>query len=312
MEDPKGLKSMGKTMKKAMLNMVGAFALVSVLAGGCATQNHDMKTRLDELSHQNVLLTGKVDELSRRLAMMESNVTGKANILMVPPDETEYPLFPGPKENPDGSVLTDNIGGDEMPLVPDLTVVKLMPPPPDEVEIDDTDITDDGFPVFEKVPTPADLDDIDPDTLFGMSYPKSKPPDKIEKKSDKKELSEAAGRFEKSLAHYESKDYKKAETGFKELLQKHPDSKYADSAHYWLGESHYAQEKYDLALGEFKSVIRDYPNSSKAPESLLKLHYCFMERGEKENAWLTLKRLTELYPYSSAAKIARDKLRLIK
>jgi tol-pal system protein YbgF len=110
----------------------------------------------------------------------------------------------------------------------------------------------------------------------------------------------------------EKKDYRVAITRFKEFLQKHPKSKLANNAQYWIGESHYALREFDQAILEFDAVRSRYPQAEKVPAALLKQGFAFAELGEKVNARLILQEVVEKYAQSPEAAQAKQKLRSLE
>jgi tol-pal system protein YbgF len=110
----------------------------------------------------------------------------------------------------------------------------------------------------------------------------------------------------------EKKDYRLAIGRFKEFLQKHPKSKLAINAQYWIGESHYALREFDQAILEFDAVRSRYPQADKVPAALLKQGFAFAELGEKVNARLILQEVIEKYAQSPEAAQAKQKLRSLE
>jgi tol-pal system protein YbgF len=110
----------------------------------------------------------------------------------------------------------------------------------------------------------------------------------------------------------EKKDYRVAISRFKEFLQKHPKSKLANNAQYWIGESHYALREFDQAILEFDAVRSRYPQADKVPAALLKQGFAFAELGEKVNARLILQEVVEKYAQSPEAAQAKQKLRALE
>lgn len=110
----------------------------------------------------------------------------------------------------------------------------------------------------------------------------------------------------------EKKDYRLAISRFKEFLQKHPKSKLAMNAQYWIGEGHYALREFDQAILEFDAVRSRYPQADKVPAALLKQGFAFAELGEKVNARLILQEVVEKYAQSPEAAQAKQKLRSLE
>jgi tol-pal system protein YbgF len=120
------------------------------------------------------------------------------------------------------------------------------------------------------------------------------------------------GDYEIAWRAFEKKDYRFAISRFKEFLQKHPKSKLAINAQYWIGESHYALREFDQAILEFDAVRSRYPQADKVPAALLKQGFAFAELGEKVNARLILQEVVEKYAQSPEAAQAKQKLRSLE
>ena len=118
--------------------------------------------------------------------------------------------------------------------------------------------------------------------------------------------------YEIALRALQKKDYRLAISRFKEFLQKHPKSKLANNAQYWIGESHYALREFDQAILEFDAVRSRYPQADKVPAALLKQGFAFAELGEKVNARLILQEVVEKYAQSPEAAQAKQKLRSLE
>jgi tol-pal system protein YbgF len=108
------------------------------------------------------------------------------------------------------------------------------------------------------------------------------------------------------------KDYRFAIARFKDFLQKHPQSKLADSAQYWIGESHYALREFEQAIVEFDAVRSKYPQGEKVPAALLKQGFAFAELGENANAKLILQQVVDKYAQTPEAVQAKQKLQSLE
>jgi tol-pal system protein YbgF len=106
--------------------------------------------------------------------------------------------------------------------------------------------------------------------------------------------------------------YDDAIAGFRDVLQRWPDGRYADNSWYWLGESHYAKRDYEAALDSFGMLREKFPTSAKVPDAMLKSGMAQLEKKQKAEAKATLQKLVAEHPDSSAANIARQRLEQIK
>jgi len=106
--------------------------------------------------------------------------------------------------------------------------------------------------------------------------------------------------------------YDRAAKGLREFIAKYPQSNLRDNAQYWLGESYYVVRNYRQATEEFSKVVKDHPKSPKVPDALLKTGYSHYELGEWAKARTSLSQVTTLYPGTTAAKSAEQRLAKMK
>ncbi len=114
--------------------------------------------------------------------------------------------------------------------------------------------------------------------------------------------------YEQSLQMFKGGDYDGARKRFADFLQRHPDSKFASNAQYWLGECYYGVKDYAQAIEAFDRVSRSYPDSPKAPAALLKKGFAYSAMNDRGRASSTLKHVVEAYPRSPEATKAKEKL----
>ena len=103
-----------------------------------------------------------------------------------------------------------------------------------------------------------------------------------------------------------------ARQGFEDLIRQHPQSKHADNAQFWIGETYYREKWFEKAILEYQKVIEQYPRGNKVPASRLKQGLAFSNLGDNTNARLILQELIKKHPQSNEAKIAGKKLKKIK
>lgn len=108
------------------------------------------------------------------------------------------------------------------------------------------------------------------------------------------------GRFEESME------------GFKEFLDRYPNSGLADNAQYWIGECYMALKKYDRAIAAYEDVKNDYPEGNKVPDAMLKQAMAFLEKGDETAARISLKRIVNAFPESDQARVAEQRLATLK
>ena len=96
--------------------------------------------------------------------------------------------------------------------------------------------------------------------------------------------------------------------GFQELLRQYPESAYALSAQYLIGEIFYAKGEYDTAFLEFQKAVTEYPNGEKVGAALLKMGYCLLQQNDLEGAQRYLNAVIQQFPDTEEANLARAKL----
>lgn len=132
---------------------------------------------------------------------------------------------------------------------------------------------------------------------------------------DGKEVSVEQGEqraYEAALAYFKAGDYKNAGASFFDFLRRYPNSGFAPSAQYWLGNTYYAQRDYRNAISAQQVVVKNYPDSPKAADALLNIASCHMELKDKGSAKKTLETLVAQYPDSPAARTAKERLTALK
>jgi tol-pal system protein YbgF len=104
-----------------------------------------------------------------------------------------------------------------------------------------------------------------------------------------------------------SGDYKTAEAGFREHIERYPDNPKTADAHYWLGEALLGQGRYREAAETFLAASQDYPRSPLAPDMLLKLGVSLVQLDQTKVACATFAEAAKRYPNSSKAFMDRLK-----
>lgn len=105
-----------------------------------------------------------------------------------------------------------------------------------------------------------------------------------------------------------SGNYAGASQSFTKFLKDYPDGPLTDNALYWLGESFYGTRELEPAMVEFKTLVSRYPDSSKYTHALLKIGYIHDELGNAAEARRVLTELSNEFPQSTAAGLARKRL----
>ncbi|MFC5586738.1 tol-pal system protein YbgF [Nitratireductor kimnyeongensis] len=102
-------------------------------------------------------------------------------------------------------------------------------------------------------------------------------------------------------------DYKTAEAGFRQHIDRFPGDARTSDAHFWLGESLLGQDRYRDAAEIFLRASREYPNADKAPDMLLKLGISLAAMNQRDVACVTYNEIGQKYPDVSTALRERVK-----
>jgi tol-pal system protein YbgF len=118
--------------------------------------------------------------------------------------------------------------------------------------------------------------------------------------------------YDDAMALLKGGDYKAAGAALNDFLRRYPQSAFAASAQYALGNSYYVQSDYRNALTAQQAVIKNFPDSPKAPEALLSIASCYVELKDKPGAKRALDMLIDKYPDSPSVQTAKERLRSLK
>ena len=115
--------------------------------------------------------------------------------------------------------------------------------------------------------------------------------------------------YEAALTQLRGGKYKEAATGFIGFIRRHPGSSFQPSAHFWAASSLYQLKDNTGAAEYYAKVANQWPDDTRAPDALLGLSNTQQARGDTASATKTLERLLAKYPSSSAATIAKQRLK---
>ena len=82
-------------------------------------------------------------------------------------------------------------------------------------------------------------------------------------------VTKAEQHFEKANELLNRKEYKAAVAEFEEVMNISPNSKIAQDAQYWMGQSHFMAGQFDAAQATFAKLIEQYPASAIVPATEL-------------------------------------------
>ncbi|WP_169726949.1 tol-pal system protein YbgF [Desulfovibrio cuneatus] len=114
--------------------------------------------------------------------------------------------------------------------------------------------------------------------------------------------------YDTALATYEKGKYREAIQLFETFAAAHPKSTLVGNAIYWQGEARYSLGEYAQAVLLFKDVASAYPKHNKTPDALLKAGLSYAKLNDMENARFHWQVVTEDFPSSHAAALAKKYL----
>ena len=151
---------------------------------------------------------------------------------------------------------------------------------------------------------------VEPDQGMGMSG--GKPEAEPRAPEPTKGMVAAEGKFNEAKKSYSAGDLDKAEAGFKEFLSTYPKDRLADDAQFYLGEIYFDRKEYSRALTEYEGVVNGYPLADRVPDALYNAGVVNNQLNDSAKAREFFMRVMDNYPYSEAAKKARQSLDNLK
>jgi len=127
-----------------------------------------------------------------------------------------------------------------------------------------------------------------------------------------KGMVDAEGKFNEAKNSYTTGDLGRAEAGFKAFLSTYPNDRLADDARFYLGEIYFESKEYSQALTEYEGVVNGYPLADRVPDALYKAGIVNIQLNDTAKARDFFMRVMDNYPYSEAAKKAKQSLDNLK
>ena len=116
--------------------------------------------------------------------------------------------------------------------------------------------------------------------------------------------------YEASLAQLRRGSLSTARLGLREMLRQYPTSERAPDALYFIGQS-FAAENPDSAAAYYRQVVDKHPTSPRAASALYNLGLLAERRKDNAGARDAYQRVTQKYPQSDEAALARDRLKAL-
>lgn len=122
-----------------------------------------------------------------------------------------------------------------------------------------------------------------------------------------REISDGA-LFRIGWSHYMLSEWDEATEAFQILLDRHPKSKFWESACYFLGETEYKRMRYPKALKVFNRLLRETPNSKYASHSLYASAYCYYHLDSLSSSVERFEEYIDKYPESDLLPYVRYRI----
>ncbi|WP_079435434.1 tol-pal system protein YbgF [Zoogloea sp. LCSB751] len=115
--------------------------------------------------------------------------------------------------------------------------------------------------------------------------------------------------YEAALNLLRGGKYKDAAAGFNAFIKNYPNSAFQPNAHFWAASAQYQAKDNAGAAEHYAKVANQWPDDTRAPDALLGLANALQGLNDAKGATKSLERLIAKYPNSSAAQIARQRLK---
>jgi tol-pal system protein YbgF len=115
--------------------------------------------------------------------------------------------------------------------------------------------------------------------------------------------------YRSAYEDYMRGNYDLASQGFRDYIDRWPETELTDNALYWIGECYDAQGEPQRALDVFTQVLEDYPTSDKAAAAQLKKGLLYLKMDDQAQGVVHLQYVVYEYPGTREADLARERLR---
>jgi tol-pal system protein YbgF len=118
--------------------------------------------------------------------------------------------------------------------------------------------------------------------------------------------------YDSAVGYFKNGDYKGAVAALADFLKRYPQSGYAPSAQYFLGNAYYAVSDYKNAIATEQAMIRSYPDNPKIPDAQLTIASAYTDLKDKAAAKKMLSAIISQHPDAPAAQTAKERLASLK
>ncbi|MBZ5672050.1 MAG: tetratricopeptide repeat protein [Acidobacteriia bacterium] len=115
--------------------------------------------------------------------------------------------------------------------------------------------------------------------------------------------------YNSGLSYYNGGQYQLSIQSFQDYLKYYGDSDRASNAQFYIGDCYYSQGTYTQAIDEYNKCIERYPTGNKLAAAQLKKGYALLALEQKSAGVKELRSLTQRFPDSREADLARERLK---
>lgn len=118
--------------------------------------------------------------------------------------------------------------------------------------------------------------------------------------------------YEEAIATLRTGDFEKSAAALTSFQRTYPNSGYADSVRFWLGNALYGKRDYREAIAAFRAFVSGAPTHPRAAEAMLAVANSQAEMKDPRSARKTIEDLLKTYPQSEAAQAGKERLASLK
>jgi tol-pal system protein YbgF len=270
-----------------------AIAGCLLLMAACAPQAELVKinSEMNEIRDQRFATTARVQELQKRVDVLDANVRGTVDVQKVMADY-------GAKSD---QLTTD---------------IQLVQGKLEENNFHITELTqklDDKSVAIAELTARVEALEAKASLLSGGtgSLPTAQVGAARGRDKDAAKGREPSEAYRLAKNDFDKGNFDLALDGFKNYLAQFPDTSLAAAAQYWIGECYFSKKEFTKAIDAFRKVVKIYPKSEKAPGAKLKIGLTYLNEKNPAKAKEYLHMVIKDHPGTSEADIAKDRLRKI-
>lgn len=125
--------------------------------------------------------------------------------------------------------------------------------------------------------------------------------------------SAAAGELMKSArGRLDARDHLAALAAFREIVARFPGDALADDAQFGTGECFFQMGRFTEAIDQYRAVVDRFPYGDQVPFAFLKIGFAHLALEQRERAIDSFQTVSQAYPGTEAATVARQQIAHMK